>query len=472
WLGDARGDRRVRVDQPVQLVGTDRRFTVDEGRLFASGLARFTVKGKGRLPPSGVLEAREDIGRKVDQARKKAAAARLGQGRAACPELPHLLANPGLARAPVSTPLLAPVVEMLDPDQSQAVRSILGCRDLYLLQGPPGTGKTRVILEALRQIDAMGRKRGEPFRVLVSSVQNEAVKNVAERLDKAGGSLIRVVQRSPRDDDERAARAQEGRRRRAGVIEAVRERLSGHRIAEQLEPIQRLRREVESLSALLMMGSDRKVRTGLARIAEFELMDFELRQEARHLHAHEPEGGATSAAVRIPDTPEDVSGWWRSSADSVPASERATLATLVAQVEKACSLPEPRRTRRLQRCWPEFIQAGARLPAESSPSEVGTPWKPLVEAWLASARRHVHALDASLRGSPEGVAWTFLQVLESDNRAWDRLVERHSNSVAATCSMSGRDQDEAEYDWVLIDEAGRANPFELLIPMVQGQRIV
>jgi superfamily I DNA and/or RNA helicase len=35
-----------------------------------------------------------------------------------------------------------------------------------------------------------------------------------------------------------------------------------------------------------------------------------------------------------------------------------------------------------------------------------------------------------------------------------------------------REPDEPVYDWVIIDEAGRASPFELLVPMVQGRRIV
>lgn len=473
WLGSPSGERRVRIGQPVQLLGTDSRFIVESGQLLASGLARLLIKGKGRLPPTGLLETREDVGRKTDLERKQAAAERLSQGRAACPALARLLANPGLAEAPDIAPLGAPVVERLDGDQSHAVRSILGCRDMYLLQGPPGTGKTRVILEALRQLDALGRRRGKPFRVLVSSVQNEAVKNVAERLDKAGGSLIRIVQRRPRDDDERAARAQEALRRRTGVIAAIRERLQGHSIAQQLEPIERLRREVEAVSAMLTTGDEAKVRAGLMRLAELDLMDFALRQEARCLatveHATEE---AADTAVRLLERPEDVRAWWSNAASQVPPDKRADLAMLVAQVEQACALPEPRRTRRLERRWAELSEACAQLPAQAGTPDSKAAWKPMVEAWLASARRYVQATDRLLRDSPEGIAWTFQQVLESDNRAWDRLVERHSSSVAATCSMSGKDRDEPQYDWVIIDEAGRANPFELLIPMVQGQRIV
>jgi hypothetical protein len=473
WLGSPRGERRVRIGQPVQLVGGDSRFTVESGRLLASGLARLLIKGKERLPPSGVLETREDIGRKTDLERKQAAAERLSQGRAACPELPHLLANPGLAQAPEMVSLVAPVVERLDGDQSHAVRSILGCRDLYLLQGPPGTGKTRVILEALRQLDAMGRRRGKPFRILVSSVQNEAVKNVAERLDRAGGSLIRVVQRRPRDDDERAARAQQALGRRTGVIAAIRERLQGHRIAQQLEPIEGLRREVEAVAAMLTMGAEDRTRAGLGRLAERDLMDFALRQEARRLSTLEDALElAAGAAIRLPELPVDLPAWWGEAASHVAPERRAALAMLVAQVEQACALPEPRRTRRLGRRWAELAEAWNQLPASAGRSEPKAAWKPMVEAWLATARRHVQSLEDELRGSPEGVAWTFLQVLESDNRAWDRLVERHSSSVAATCSMSGKVKDEPQYDWVIIDEAGRANPFELLIPMVQGQRVV
>jgi hypothetical protein len=57
-------------------------------------------------------------------------------------------------------------------------------------------------------------------------------------------------------------------------------------------------------------------------------------------------------------------------------------------------------------------------------------------------------------------------------------LEQHtlqtSQVVAGTCIgfSSNRTAAELEYDWVIVDEAGRASPPELLVPMVRGRRLV
>ncbi|QGS51601.1 AAA domain-containing protein [Spiroplasma tabanidicola] len=64
----------------------------------------------------------------------------------------------------------------LNREQKEAVKKALNSKDVFLLQGPPGTGKTQVICEIIFQLTKINRK------VLVSSQNHEAIKNVVDRL--------------------------------------------------------------------------------------------------------------------------------------------------------------------------------------------------------------------------------------------------------------------------------------------------
>ncbi len=76
------------------------------------------------------------------------------------------------------------------------------------------------------------------------------------------------------------------------------------------------------------------------------------------------------------------------------------------------------------------------------------------------------------------IIWEFKQELTNSSNV-DRLIKRYSRINAATCqqsanpnlspSMSGFDDD---YGFVIVDEAARSNPLDLLIPMSMGQKII
>lgn len=119
----------------------------------------------------------------------------------------------------------------------------------------------------------------------------------------------------------------------------------------------------------------------------------------------------------------------------------------------------------------EQAREGLVTAATRSSAPIGPTLPALLDAWFASALRSVSAARSALALLPEAIRHRFLTALVEDPATWDRIVAKHANTVAATCSMSARSGAD-DFDWVIIDEAGRASPFELLIPLVQGRRIV
>ena len=107
------------------------------------------------------------------------------------------------------------------------------------------------------------------------------------------------------------------------------------------------------------------------------------------------------------------------------------------------------------------------------PAPVSSPQQ-VAEQWLDRVQEELRKRERALLRYPEVVAKRFLDRLREDPAAWRQVQRRHSQTTTATCSMSAQARDSAEepYDWVIIDEAGRATPLELLVPMVQGRRVV
>ena len=508
WLGaDAVDGRRVRVDQSVRLDGgenEDQTWTVETMTLTGVSMVRAEVRsanGRGRLPERGQLLAVEDKGATTARKRERDGMERLTSGRAAQPRLPYLLRDPGQVARPRPVTLRSTSTH-LDADQRRAVELIVGCEDLVAIQGPPGTGKTRVIVEALQQILAIDRDPDVPVRVLVSSVQNEAVGNVVERLHGTDGLLIRQDQRRGKDDDEATAFAKVREEGRQQVLDKLEARLAGFDQRAPFGEIEELRRRVGSLKSHAMASRDPEIIAGLRSFAEGSdpRVLSRRREEAAALAdrieaaaaaglgdaetGDMPPAASAGGIPPAPRSPEEVAGWWAVAKPHVALAMQPEIAMAVEAVDRVLAMSEgPRRERRMGKALAGFHAAVADLPSAApgvtgeAPSPAGPDLPELrgrANAWAMQLDRDLRAQEDDLLRDPRAIALRFLEDLRADAQAWHRIVEDHADTVAATCSRSARVElpPGDDYDWVIIDEAGRASPFELLIPLVQGKRIV
>lgn len=501
WLGaDAREGRKVRVGQPVAVRGTDApAYELREATLRGPGQVDLLLRGKREAPPlpsHGTLEAREDYGAKTKRARERAAIDRLTAGAAACPTLLDVLLQPGRAEPPRLAPLPLPMEKNLDTHQERAVGMILGCQDLVAIQGPPGTGKTRVIVEALRQMGALRARQQEPLRVLISSVQNEAVHNVIDGLADVEGVLIRLVTRDAKNDEEALRFAEERRTSLQGILERLGRRAEGEDVPRRLSEARGLRSTVLALRRIACLPEQE---AGMAKelvslaANDDSLLGLTLRQDARDLArrletlsaAPPPETAPASdpALPPVPEAADDLEDWWVLAGPTVPAERRADLATDVRMVREAAALPpSPKRDIRLKRQWPELrerllLEAGAQPEpprVAAAEPDSGEALQTEVGKWIARALVQLQTFEDGVARSRAGIVHGFREALADDPAAWMQILDRYGPTVAATCSMAAKatETDQELFDWVIIDEAGRASPFELLVPIVQGKRVV
>ena len=92
--------------------------------------------------------------------------------------LSQVIANPNQAQRIEPIPIHDFFNRQLDEPQQKAVSKALACEDIFLIQGPPGTGKTSVITEIILQILA----KYPQDKILISSQSNIAVDNVLSKL--------------------------------------------------------------------------------------------------------------------------------------------------------------------------------------------------------------------------------------------------------------------------------------------------
>lgn len=495
WLEpNAQVGRAVRIDQPVILGDTDVGGALTITEMVPGGgnrvEVRLKVAGRGVVvPEKGVLRATENRGNLVQRSRERAALEQLLAGNAANRNLLAALAQPTEAIAPTLVPLPAEPVENLDLEQRRAVQLMVGCRDLVAIQGPPGTGKTRVIAEALRQIAVRSRAEGRQASVLVSSVQNEAVGNVARRMDATDGVVVRYVMRraSAQDQEELewANRLISQREKTAKDLEA---RLCG---LPNYELDDRLRSQCDELEVIRNLARGEKPDTAaMAKdiqdaISGETALPYGLREEGKALcvalTAWHPNAQNSATKRQHPsapplDNPEEWERWWADAKATWPADQAAGVGMAVQKVVAALSAVGGRKELLLPRAHAalrELVLSQVQKPVTVHiTGEDSSPF-PKVEAWAATALREVESQRKALDGTPAAIRLRFLRALQEDPHAWERIVQKHANTVAATCSMSaGANPSGEHFDYVIIDEAGRASPFELLIPMVQGKRVI
>jgi len=89
-------------------------------------------------------------------------------------------------------------------------------------------------------------------------------------------------------------------------------------------------------------------------------------------------------------------------------------------------------------------------------------------------------IQSSPQEGPATALETFIEDLKQDPSSGRRAVERYSALLAATCQGAGADavmrifeHEKTQFDTVIVDEAARANPLDLIIPMsLAGRRVV
>lgn len=395
--------------------GSDRWFTVgwvspDLGR----DVMRVRAKSMRFSPKTGdVLHVRGTF-EKVASERRVAAMKRVLAGGGLIPSLVDYF-DPDIERMPKQDVAidLADLGEYdLNASQEEALRTALSYGPISLLQGPPGTGKTKFIASFVHLLLSRGLARN----ILLVSQSHEAVNNA---MDKVAGSLrassmdvsmVRVGLQSMVSPGLRSVQEDSLRQRYRESFDAeIKDRVRAVGVAMGLPgDYVRAATELHITLGPLFQSIDRLTRA----IDEADGKDASAKE---HLHR------LSQVFVEVAGRQFDI----RASVGYDSANLRDLLDDKLEALAHQHGSPSPAKCARLEQI--------ARLSTE------------------------------------------FSQVLRSPRSNYTAFLARSSSIVAGTCVGVGKQVlgiTEVPYDWVIVDEAARASPMELVVAMQAGKRVL
>lgn len=392
------------------------------------------------------------------------------------------------------------------PSQRDALQVALNTPDIAIVQGPPGTGKTSVIRALVRRLAELSENRGDNADILVTSYQHDAVENALGGIDILGLPTHRIGGKRGVTDEERDAPLQDWVRLRQEVCDRNLLQMEG-------SPLRQVSRDVDHLIRQWkrIRGSEEGAALLLKEIVERagpHLPPGIARQLVRATEAllgatdhpdtrTSPEPLGDPAETRLLGRLRELLGEQRLSSETFledgPSQARRLLQFLLGPGQDLVGTP------------PHGLdQAAAVDTATLDESGVGEVLRNLHEA-LTSVRQKVFsesgltdvpredenpgaALDQALRdvslclrrrekSKVDAVAEAVLAFREDLDRTEQvrAMIAKYSAVIAGTCQqIAGRKTlgGRAQYKVIIVDEAARANPLDLLIPMARGERVI
>lgn len=384
--------------------------------------------------------------------------------------------------------------------QRAAIQVALNTPDMAIIQGPPGTGKTSVIKAIISRIDE--RHKGGA-KVLVTSYQHDAVDNAVEGMSAGGLPVNRFGSRRGRREEEQLSHVRKWADELRASCESVLRSMDEHPLRQKARAIR--------LCSDLVRRSIRDFDVVFAKISElYELCVPILPTEICGRLA----AWLTAASAYRAASPGESAAEAQSDHGD-PILERLSRLLesqrLDADMFEDDGAMQALRLRSfLRRNWPDRevpheIEAAAgwedctrpgtetmilslrgcveRLKEAFFRQEAANDAMPTLRRWGAAEIGYV---DKLLQAVADGLQReldrhqanladfliAFIEDLDQPDNM-DEIVKRYTQVSAATCQQAAaRKYGQTVYDYVIIDEAARANPLDLLIPMSMGHKII
>ena len=432
--------------------------------------------------------------------RRESARRHILHGKSANPQLGLLIGEKGEITALRSPQRVKPLSAFVrakvfgnPPTERQelAIDVALNTPDIALIQGPPGTGKTTVIAAILERLNELSSQDGTNTQgqILLSGFQHDAVENMIDRISLNGIPVPKFGRRPGSDDAdlnsfERSLEewclkvARELRKKNPQIAEleeesAIRDlyrqylRTPSHKIAATL---------VTRIAAMNVDVLGEKVSRRAIILSKRLATEETLKAgQRRHVLAVQrlrtrPESFADDGPDRAEDALVDLEG-------VLDEEQRALL-------DKACDWHSDRGI-------PPLLEDLAGL-KHSLLAALTAPLDFRVEKHnddvirlVESAIKRVNQRGATATDKKAAALAAFLSELENNPLGMVDAVSSYSYAYSATVQQSvnkemqrrkgitkGDGNEILEYEYVIIDEAARVSPRDLMIPMAQGKKII
>lgn len=455
--------------------------------------------GFKRPPESGYLSLSLAGDRTVQERRLKARQA-IESGRR-LPQLRYLFQNVPLPTARIRrekalTPHALACFKHGKPTESQekAIKTALETPDIALIIGPPGTGKTQVIAALERRLSELGESATAQHQVLISSFQHDAVENALERTSVYGLPGVKVGRRRDADGVDLIERWCDETAEKVAAELSVYETEQSH-----LDLLRRVHAGIAKLKHGQFSAEQR--RDEMLRLSECldaleqahrVRLDYVLMDQWREYVSEQP---VTSSASRadVPLLLRKIRAL-RVSPAGFDDDGQERLLDLVFFIEHRGGVSEPllkrlRGFESVRALDPDQAQSLGALRDELLDSLLDYRPPTVRNRIDERGRSLLLAIEAGIedrlkttRLGVAGVLARYRDAFQADPRRVRETVREYAMVVGATCQqaasvhmaslkeLTGIGDAGVSFNTVIIDEAARANPLDLFIPMSMAER--
>lgn len=374
--------------------------------------------------------------------------------------------------------------------QVLALDIALNTPDIAVIQGPPGTGKTRVLAALQARLSELEDAERLSGSVLVTGYQHTAVENAVKRASALGLPPIKIGRKRGATTGPEAssgwmlAQAEHVRASLAAAVDTpvrqklrrIRQLIVGYesQLVGHEDPASVLREAHECAGASVSPGTRDRLH---------DLMN------ARRVGAPSPEENAEGS---LEDARRIVRGLRVDAAafrdDGPRSAHRVLTEPTVRRHLSELSLAVLERARDWMEPDPlDFLEPLAQI-RDALLDTLSAPPRHLavrridteVLSTLQQAEAELAVLVATGQDGIADVLWDYLEALEGDEGRVREALERYTLVLAATCQHAVHRHtlrakglaagDNAVFETVIVDEAARATPLDLLIPMSLAER--
>lgn len=359
-------------------------------------------------------------------------------------------------------------------NQKQAIKIALNTPDIAIIQGPPGTGKTTVITAILERLNELADKKElQRGQVLITSLQHDAVTNVIRRVTI---NSLRPIKFGKRRDDEKDLEetVAEWCDDLAKKIRAKNPQLNENARLVELE---------QTFNFYAVNPSDDNAATFLSQ-AHALVTDKDLLDEIESLQTRfesvpekNPRDELETLIRRLRTTRTSFVDGGADIADRLLLRLENKLNPQLPENKKIldalksatdCFDKEPSKEllRELWECKNILLKRCISPPVYREPSQ---------DPELVALYTKIKTFLARPTDSVDNVLYNLLAELEHNPELIRDTLKDYAFAFAATAQYSAsRELTEAkgaqpEYDTVIVDEAARVNPGDLMIPLSQAK---
>ncbi|MEI6064721.1 MAG: AAA domain-containing protein [Pseudanabaena sp. ELA748] len=446
--------------------------------------------------------------------RRNQAAARIQQAKCAMPQLGKILENCAvqIRRSQKFQPTSPATIDRFGGKptdkptarQKEALDIAINTPDIALIQGPPGTGKTGTIAALQTRLAEIAEQNQESVakKILLTSYQHDAVDNAASRTFVYGLPVARIGGKHNQVDA-----VNDTDRWRRGLIETLEIKLA--QMPETAEYSQ-LRQVQNLIFSYLLTPSDRlQTAKMLAEIYQLtlgkissELSDLLLEQ--KQIYVRQESSVSNGMNSDRPELELAIKAVRSLSVDPISFADDGALQAgkvlrrldgLPDNLQNKLNLkPSDRQLLETAADWepdehgedhPSFLSDLADLQERlldcliptNAPQAIVNITNPEIESLLQQVReafyQYVRQKDVGVRDVLE----EYLYDLRNDPSGVKDMVRKYTAVLASTCQqVAGKEMEmitgspDSIFETVIIDEAARANPLDLFIPMAKAER--